>query len=75
MIICICTSEISKTRIKASYLVHNNHLNLCRQEDNSKCILHSPNTKYVFNILPAIPSSDIIVNSGFFRSKIYIFHK
>ena len=42
MIIYICKSL--KLRIKASFLVHNNYLNLCRQVDNFKWILCSPNT-------------------------------
>ena len=44
MIIYICTLEILKTRVQNRFLVHNVHLNLCGQVQNSKRILCSRKT-------------------------------
>ena len=41
MIIYICTSEILKTRVKNQFLLHNIHLYLCGQVENTKWILNA----------------------------------
>ena len=41
MIIHICSSEILKTRVKTGFLVHNIHLYLSGQVENTKWILCS----------------------------------